>query len=628
MLRIGLGAAVVIGLVFATYWPVLRGEFVWDDALLVAKNPLVTGKFGLGTIWFRTDFPLSSVALWLQWQAWGNHAAAYHVVNVALHAVNACLIWALLARIGTRGAWLAAVLFAVHPVAVVTAGWISEQKNTLSLLFCLASFLLFLRAGSAPLYGLSLCAFVLALLTKTSTVMLPMVLLLMVWWRDRRLASSDAVRTVPFFVLAPAFGLMTVWFQSHEAFTTATVQTENFWGRLAGAGRAVWFYVGKTLWPFQLNLIYPRWQIDPRSLFAWMPLCLLIAALLFCWRCRGTWGGHALFGLGAFVGSLFPVLGFLDMYYLALSRVADHFQYLPMIALLALVAAVLTAAGSHLPAAPRNVALALLVLGLAGLSFRRSQVFAHPETLWRDTLARNPAAWTAQNNLGCILADRRQWDEAADSFTTSLRLHPNNPGALCNLGRVLLLQGRVGEAEEQFQNALTLKPDSADAHRLLAQLLIARRKPAEAIVHLRMAMRAEPDFDTRLKLAALLGQTGHDREAVVQFRQVLAGRPTNVEALNNLAWMLASAADETVREGKEAVRYAEQACERTHYGEAIPVGTLAAAYAEAGRYSDAVRTAQKAIELATRAGNTSFAEANRQLLALYQASRPFHQEKQ
>jgi tetratricopeptide (TPR) repeat protein len=627
VLRAALGVACIVVLVFAAYWPVLRGEFIWDDPLLVDSNPLVTGKLGLSTIWFQTDFPLTSVAFWLQRLAWGNNATGYHIVNVALHAIDACLVWAVLARLGIRGAWLAAALFAVHPVGVGTAGWISEQKNTLSLLFYLASFWLFLKDGSAWIFAASLCAFVLALLTKTSTVALPIVLLFMVWWRKQKLASADAVRVVPFFVLAVAFGLMTVWFQSHEAFTTATVQTEGFWGRLASAGRAVWFYLGKVAWPFHLSLIYPRWQIDPRSILAWVPLALLIAVGLACWRFRNGWGRHLLFVLGAFVAGLFPVLGYFDMYYLAISRVSDHFQYLPMIAPIALIAAGLTTIAAYLPNALRLFAATALVLGLAGLTFERARVFAVGETLWRDTLARNPTAWTAQNNLGCILAQQNHLDEAEDLFAASLRLNPNNPGAHCNYGRALLLQGAPVQAEDEARSALKLKPESADAHTLLARILVARGKPDEAVMHLRMALRVDPNIDTSLRLASLLGQTGHGRDAVAQFRKVLAARPNDVEALNNMAWILATDSDDSIRDGKEAVQYAKQACERTHYSEAIPIGTLGAACAEAGQFEEAAAMAQKAIDLATAEGKSDFAQVNRQLLSLYKASRPYHEQK-
>jgi len=254
-------------------------------------------------------------------------------------------------------------------------------------------------------------------------------------------------------------------------------------------------------------------------------------------------------------------------------------------------------------------------------------VFAVGETLWRDTLARNPTAWTAQNNLGCILGQQNHLDEAEDLFAASLRLNPNNAQAHCNYGRALLLQGAPVQAEDEARSALKLKPESADAHTLLARILVARGKPDEAVMHLRMALRVEPNIDTSLRLASLLGQTGHGREAVAQFRKVIATRPGDVEALNNMAWILATDSDDSIRDGKQAVQYAKQACEQTHYKEAIPLGTLGAAYAEAGQYEEAAAMAQKAIDMATAEGKSDFAQVNRQLLSLYKASQPYHEQK-
>jgi len=284
--------------------------------LLVDKNPLVTGKLNLFSIWFQTDFPLTLTAFWLQWLAWGKSAAGYHVVNVLLHALSAVLVWRVLLRLKIPGAWLGAALFAVHPLCVASAAWISELKNTLSLVFYLLSAVLYLdseskvsslnskvpelepntgeTSTSATLdfrpwtldarYWCSLAAFLLALLSKTSTVMLPAALLACAWWRRGQVTKRDAIRLAPFFILALGFGILTVWFQKHQAMAGVAVQTEGFAGRLAGAARAVWFYIGKALWPWRLNMIYPHWAIDPAKPLAWVPLLLLAAAFAICCR--------------------------------------------------------------------------------------------------------------------------------------------------------------------------------------------------------------------------------------------------------------------------------------------------------------------------------------------------------
>lgn len=609
-----LGASVIVGLVCLVYWPALRGGFVWDDPLLIQRNPLVTGELNLRTIWLRTDFPLANVAFWLQWLAWGTHPAGYHAVNVALHALNALLIWGLLARMKVRGAWLAAALFAVHPVGVASAAWVSEQKNTLSLLFFLASAWCYWRfeeiaeAGQprrCQWYVLALAAFLAALLAKTSVVMLPPVLLLLAWWRRGRLHWRDGARTAPFFALALGFGLLTVWFQYHHVMPVAPVDGGSALTRLAGAGAAVWFYLGKVLVPANLSMIYPQWQIQPAAVAWWLPLAGLAIVFLVSWRFRKTWGRHALLGLGYFVITLFPALGFVNMYYLAISRVSDHFQYLSMIGVLALVAAAFTALCQRqlretpsdnftAPARPaiarvlRVSGVALVLLTLGWLSHSRARVFATDEGLWRDTVARNPGAWPAHNNLGCLLAEQQQYDAAIEHFETALRLYPPNAQAHLNLGRALALKGRWAEAEEHYATSLRLKPAA----------------------------------DTRLQYAALLGHNGKAREAADQYRQVLAAQPDQAEALNALAWLLATSRDDAVRNGAEAVRLAERARELARGRDASVEGTLAAACAEAGRFPEAVAHAKTAIDLALRAGDSRTASLHQRLLMRYRDGRP------
>jgi len=701
------GVAALALAVLAVYWRALRGEFLWDDLLVVHRNPLVTGELGLGSIWFRTDFPLTNVAFWLEWLAWGDHTVGYHVVNLLLHATSAVLLWRVLRRLRIPAGWLAAMIFAVHPVCVASVAWIAELKNTLALTFYLLSILWYLRSdqqskvqslkskvGSqesassdtqhatrnttevpaprpsplAPrlLYWLSLLTFVLALLSKTSTVMLPVVLLGCAWWQRGRVGRLDWLRTSPFFALALAFGLMSVWFQAHGAMAGVAVQSEKFWGRLAGAGMALWFYLGKALLPLNLNMIYPRWKIEAAAPGSYLPLLLWCGVLAMGWGFRRSWARHVLFGLGCFTVTLFPVLGFFDMYFLALSRVSDHFAYLPLTALVALVAAGLdwaltrifqapvapdgsrrelrcgenapTAVGGYGPSAnpvpwgmPRMRGMVLglagggLVAGLAVLAAQRAQVFVSAEALWRDTLAKNPAAWCAHANLGWILAEQQKYDEARAHLVAALALKPDNAQAHSNLGRLLSLQGKFAEAEGQFQAAVRIKPKDAEIRRSYASALAEQGRKEEAVKQLKELLQLKPDTEARAQLATLLHRSGRFREAVAEYRQVLAAKPDQLEALNNLAWLLASCSDNAVREGMEAVRVAEQGCRLTEYKQAQMVGALGAAYAEAGRFTEAVAAAQKAIELARAGGDAQFAAVNEQLLSLYRTGRAYHQ---
>ena len=305
-----------------------------------------------------------------------------------------------------------------------------------------------------------------------------------------------------------------------------------------------------------------------------------------------------MFGLGCFALTLFPALGFFDAQFLTRWQVSDHLQYLPLIAPAALAAAAIVS----LPGAAffRGVAGAA-VLGLSVLAFDRARIFSTEESLFRDTLARNPSAWGVQNDLGTLLAARGAEAEAVDLFKASLVSNPDYPDANVNLGRILLSQGKVEEAEQHFLAALKTQPHHAEAHHSLGNILAQQGRPGEALHHLRVALLFQPDVRTRLECATLLHQTGDYGEAAAQFRLALLTQPDSVEALNNLAWLLATCPDAGVRNGAEAVRYAERAYRLPPVKGLCVPGTLAAAYAEAGRFKEAVATAEKAVEAETAA---------------------------
>jgi Flp pilus assembly protein TadD len=612
-------------LAVVVYLPVLRGEFVWDDLVLVKRNPLATGEHTILSIWFQGDFTLSTVALWLQWLAWGDHAAGYHVVNVALHALNAVLVWRVLLRLGVSGAWLAAALFAVHPVCVASVAWISELKNTLSLAFLLLSVWCYLESEAETnrarrWYGLAVGLFTLALLSKTSTVMLPVVLLLYACRKGGLPPRRDWLRVTPFLALSLAFGLLTIWFQHHQVIGDTVIANGTWLERGANAGAALWFYLGKALAPVNLCMIYPAWSFAGAA--AWLPPVLWLALLTAIWVFRGGTSGRAFLALASFTILLFPVLGFFDMYFLALARVSDHFQYLPLICVMALVAAGLT---TYLPPIARNIVGALLIGGLAVLTFQRAKVFATDEGLWRDTLAKNPAAWNAHNNLGCILAERGDLGGALRFFEDSLKLNPGNAQAHINLARALVVQGSFGRAEEHFRKAQKLRPADPEAYTHYGQALAGAGRIPEAIAQLRAAAHLKPSADVHLLLAGLYRATSQPGEAIEQTRAALKAKPDSLEALGNLAWLLATTPNEKLRNGAEAVQLATQACQQTGFKEARLVGALAAAHAENGDFTNAVRRAEEAVSLAQAAGNAQFAGMNQQLLQLYRAGRPFRE---
>jgi protein O-mannosyl-transferase len=644
-LRFGLGMLFLFGLVLIVYQPILPGNFLMDDHRLVKEdNPLVNGEFTPFNIWFQTDFTLSTFALWLQWLAWGENPGGYHAVNIALHGLSAVLLWRLLARLKIPGAWLAAAVFAVHPVCVNSVARIAEIKNTLSLPFFILSFWFYLRyeefslkpAGQRQIanhrwhdpaalwYGLSLVIFVLALLSKTSTVMLPLVLLGCALWQRGRITRQEVVQISPYFFLSLAFGLMSAWFQRHQALTMAgkILQPENFSERLIGAGRDFWFYLGKALLPVNLSIVYVRWKLDANALESFFPVVFFCVGFILCWRFRRSWGRHVLFGLGCFFVTLFPALGFFDSQFLTMWQVSDHLQYLPLIA-----PVIVAVAGFAflLDAKVFRCAGVILIFTLSILTFQRAQVFATEETLFRDTLAKNPAASDAHNDLGVILAKRQNYSEAMDHFQAAVQSDTDNAGAHLNLGQALAMNGKFAEAEPHFLAAIKLRTDDPQPHKRFADALRRQGRNQEAVAQLQTALCLRPDTQTDLDLAEMLYQAGDSGQAVAHFRKVLLVKPNLPEPLNNLAWILATSPDDSIRNGTEATKCAERACNLTAFKQTGMIGTLAAAYAEAGRFPEAVSTAETAVRLATANGEMHIADINNQLLPLYRAGMPYHE---
>ena len=521
-------------------------------------------------------------------------------------------------------------------MCVASVAWISELKNTLSLPLFLASIYFYLKAESpaataiqpakkpAADYVFSILCFVFALMAKTSTVVLPALLLLLAWWRRGRISKVDWFKTAPHFALAIIFGLMTVWFQTHQAIRAVVPQQENLFERVLAAAKAFWFYVGKAICPMELSMIYPRWEITAVSPATLLPLIALVVVFIGLWLLRRKWpmARHAWFTLAAFIIALFPVLGFFDMYFMVFSRVSDHLAYLPLATVPPLIAsAVFLLKNPRV----RLLAAVVMVCPLALLTFQRSKAFQSDEALWIDTVAKNPNAWNAHNNLACNLAERGELDTAMNHFARSLELNSNNASAQRNYAKALAMKGRFTEAAPHFRAALDQKPGDAETHSSYAEALAGNGRLTESVEHYTQALNIAPDINTRLRLAPLLAATGRASEAIKEFRAVLSDRRDSVEALNNLAWILATSAEATLRNGDEAVRLAERAWKLTGGKEATMLGTLAAAYAETGQFTNAVVAAQQAISIAQTSGNTGFARMNQQLQQLYRAGRAYHE---
>ncbi len=734
-------ALLLIAFVFIAYAQVFWAGFIWDDESHLTRNACVVGPLGLKEIWTTAQavyYPLVLTTFWTLHKFIGLNPFPYHLLNVLLHAASAVLLWRILQLLKIRGAWLGAALWAVHPVIVQSVGWITELKNTQSCVFYLLAILFFLKwkdqggAVSRPpqrqtggrrslLFALSLLFFLLATLSKPSVVMLPFVLALCIWWMRGKIRWRDMLTLIPFALISGLASAWTIWEQKFHARAIGPDWAQTFPERLIIAGKAIWFYLGKLLWPHPLIFIYPRWEVDSSKVVAYLPLLAALAGLAALWFIRAKWGRAVLFAAAYYVISLFPVLGFFSVFFFRYSFVSDHFQYLASMGPLALAGAGIAivlgrfcekraAMVSQSDAVPRAVTTiatsrqrlvlsgglcGILLVSLGFLTWRQTAEYHNLFSLYTATLQKNPGCWMAHYNLGIVLSEQGETDQAIDHYRRAVGLRPDYAEAHYNLGRLLVEQsqfddaiahyeraaainpadaetqnnlgvtlfgiGRADDAIAHYQKALEILPDYAEASCNLANALIAKGDFDGAIARYTACLAAMPDQEeARYNLASALLRKGRTDEAIIQYQKVLEMHPEsadahanlgsawlakgyvrdaieeytralqiapeNLAALSNLAWLLATSADPSLRNGSEAVRLAERADSAGSRSETHPtiLRILAAAYAEAGQFAAAKETAQNALQAANVQGNTALADALQSDLALYDLRLPFH----
>ena len=435
--------AVLIALTLAAYAPVYQTGFIWDDDDYITGNKTLHDLKGLERIWFDRHanpqyYPLVHSSFWIEFHLWGLNPLGYHLVNAALHAVNVVLLLSVLRRLNVPGAFWAAGLFAVHPVMVESVAWVTERKNVLSAFFYLCSFWALLRfwppeeaepqpGGRWRYYALALLLFAAALCSKTVACSLPAAFLLVRWWKRGTLSRRDAWMTAPFFALGLVLALNTAILEKQQVGAAGTEWNFSAVERLLIAGRALWFYLGKLVWPSKLTFIYPRWQIDSQTWWQYLYPLAALGAIGVLWALRRRLGRGPLTAALFFAGTLLPALGFFNVYPMRYSFVADHFQYLASVGLLALAGAAIEFARSHFAAnlsRPIVAASGLALIVLAAITCRQIGVYQDLQTLWSDTVAKNPSCWLAHNNLGVVLEGHGQFDEAIEHYRKTLEWDP------------------------------------------------------------------------------------------------------------------------------------------------------------------------------------------------------------
>jgi len=586
-------AAIILAVVLP-YLPALRGGFVWDDEPLITANPLLRTASGLAEIWSgsRTAdyFPVTNTVFWIEYHLFGDNPTGYHALNILLQVANALLLWRVLRRLQIPGAFLAGLIFAIHPIHAESVGWISELKNVLSMFFFLISALLFFeiedqRTLTRPVaYSASLVAFLLALLSKTQVVFLPAALLLCAWWRNSLVDSKgrgkgnplqfqrEIVRTVPFFLTAIVFGLITIWFQN-RGIGEEEIILGPFTRRLANAGMAIWWYAQQVFAPIRLMAVYPQWRFDPPALMEWLPLIAIIGALLLLWRrhCRGL-----LFAFAYFIVALLPVVGIVRMSYARSgSLVADHLQYFADISLIALfsagVARLWSTGRRQVRIATASIILVLLAL-LGSYTWARAGVYRDEQTLWQDNFSKNPNTWQGHNRVGQLLFSQEKFAEALPHFERAAQLKPELADNYNLLGLVYCRLQRFDEGIAQYRKGLQLKEEKAstaqsvgaatmrvnlanaltltgntfselaraasDQGDMAAAQADAKESNArftEAVEQYEKALAIEPEHPAiHRNLGILLSQMGRNEEAIVHLRKVLELVPNEPAARETL----------------------------------------------------------------------------------------------
>jgi tetratricopeptide (TPR) repeat protein len=547
------------------YQPAWHGGFLWDDDANI-MTPELRSLDGLRRIWFvpRTTqqyYPLLYTSYWFQQRLLGDSPTSYHLVHLFLHIGCVVLVLKILRSLRIPGAELATIVFALHPVNVETVAWITERKNTLSGLFGLASALCYLKfdeSRSRRWYALALGLFLLGLLSKTAIVTLPLAWLVIFWWKRGAISwRRDVVPSIPFFFLSAAAGLMTFWVEYGNIGYKASTLDFSPVDRCLIAGRAFWFQLGKVVWPSNLMFVYPRWDINAAVAWQYLFPLAVLGLLGILWILR-RWSRAPLAGVLIYIFLLLPTLGFLNQYFFLYSFVSDHWQYLACLGIITPCASGIVLLAGRLKRwqAWLEPGATLLVAGtLFPLTSEQSRMYTDIETLYRTAIARNPACWMAQVNLGNILYLVNRVPEAMELFKQAMRIKP----ALAHygLGNALIGRSRPSEAIDQYKQALRIDPDYAEAHNNLGSALFLTGRTSEALEEYKQVVRIIPNSPyAHNNLGVALGKMGRTSEAIVQYRQALRINPSSADAHNNLGAALAQMGQisEAIEQLKAALR--------------------------------------------------------------------------
>jgi protein O-mannosyl-transferase len=650
-----------------------HGYANYDDRTYICENRYLTeGSAADKIAWaFTTDraanwHPLTWLSHLLDYSIYGlKNPGGHHLTSVLLHAASAILLFLALRRM-TGDFWpsaLAAALFAVHPLRVESVAWLAERKDVLSGLFFMLTLWAYARYTSHSFsfsrYFAVAAFFALGLLAKPTLVTLPCVLLLLDYWplerfqRQSSAVSRLILEKLPLFLVAAASCAMTLRAQHTAIEHSGDIALP--W-RIGNAVVAYVAYLIQFFWPFDLAVMYPHPgdSLSPWAIAASAVALTAISVGVVMLRRRSP---YLATGWLWYLGMLVPMIGLVQV---GFQSRADRYTYLPQIGVCLMVAWSIRQAAVSEAAKRRAFVAASAALGiLIGVAHQQAALWRDDETLWKHTLACTANNSTAHyhfgmamvdqgrfddaveqyekakqiapndakvhNNLGYALAKTGRIDDAIVEYNRSLAINPNLVTAHANLGVALRKKGRIDEAVSHFNAALKVDPDYAMAHNNLGAMLQEQGKLAQAILHYQKAVELQPNYDAaRRNLDLAIRQLYHTPESLVRWREWIDLLPREYVLINQAAWLMATSSDASLRNGQNAVELARRAVHLAGENEPTTLDTLAAAYAEAERFSDAVTTARRALSLAVEQNKQPLVEPIQARLRLFKAKKPYH----
>jgi protein O-mannosyl-transferase len=550
-------AGLLILLCCVVYFPFMQNLFIWDDDKYLTENPYLTDLEGLKQFWFNLTampqyYPMVFTSFWIEHQVWALDPLGYHVDNLIIHCANVLLLWKILSFLEIRGSWLAAALFAIHPVQVESVAWITERKNLLSGFFYFLSLYFFLRFYSPnqplnasedqngkkswALYVFSLFFFICALWSKTVACTLPAVILLLFWWKQNHIGKKPFLLMIPYLTVGLGFALLTIWLEKFNVGAIGREWEFSFWDRFLIAGRVLWFYIEKLIWPFPIIFTYPRWVIDDSVWWQYIYPLTFLSLIFILWALRRNIGRGPLTAILFFAGSLFPALGFFDVFPMKYSFVADHFQYLPCIGIIVIFTGVAEKLLDKAIPLSRFVLYTGLIFFLGNLSWNLGPVYKDTFSLWKDTIQKNPGAWMAHNNFANILDKNGELEKAISHYKTAIAVEPDIALPHVNLGNTLAKQGKLEEAISHYRAAIKIEPGYFVAENYLGDTLVKQGEIDKAIVHYQAAIGMKPDYAlAHYNLGIALTKKGAIEQAITHYKTAVKAKPDFASAHNNLA---------------------------------------------------------------------------------------------